>query len=333
VIFAAVLLLMVGLAVRAMVMGGGGLLVTFAAFRDAGAGLLVLSGSVLIVLWGITGRAARALDGSALLLVGGGMLTVAGPWAAWLHANEFEGLLAPGVRLALCLPAIALLARSDTVVPVDSSVHPLRSFTSATSVALGLLGIEAVARTAGPLDRRFSWVVSFIAIGVGWVAVGLRRAFHPEARDRSDCPRAIGCALIAWGVGDFALIWALSGDLRWGVVGAAVQLLGSALSAGAAVSLLLAELGNDSARRLRLAGELADVSNVLADEQSVRQSLLHDARNVVAAIRTANITLERHGDRLDPAVQEQLRDAVGSEFTKLQSLLDPAPPTKSKMTS
>jgi hypothetical protein len=261
------------------------------------------------------------------------MLTVAGPWAAWLHANEFVALLAPGVRLALGLPAMALLTRSIRVVPVDSSVHALGSFTNATAVALGLLGVEAIARAAGPLDGFLLWDIALTVIGVGWVAIGLRRAFEPEARDRTDCPRVIGLALVAWGVGDCGLIFALTGDLRWGVAGAAAQLLGSALSAGAAISLLLGELGDDSARRLRLAGELADVSSVLADEQSVRHSLLHDARNVVAAIRTANITLERHGERLDPAVQEQLRDAVGSEFAKLQSLLEPTPPTKSRMRS
>jgi hypothetical protein len=61
---------------------------------------------------------------------------------------------------------------------------------------------------------------------------------------------------------------------------------------------------------------------VLADEQSGRHRLLHDARNVVAAIRTANVTLERHGERLDPLVQDQLRAAVGSEFVRLQRLFD-----------
>jgi hypothetical protein len=32
--------------------------------------------------------------------------------------------------------------------------------------------------------------------------------------------------------------------------------------------------------------------------------------------------LERHGDRLDESVQDQLRLAVGAEFERLQLLLD-----------
>lgn len=333
-IFLVALLLIAGLAIRAVILGDGeGLLVTFAAVRDAGAGLMVLAGSVLVVLWGVTGRAARALDGSALLLVGGGLLTLAGPWAAWLHRVEFVGLLAPGARLALGLPAIALLARSVRVVSVDSSVHPVHSLTNAVTAALALLGVEAAVRLAGPLDGRVGWAVTFAVIGLGWVGVGLQRVFQRDHSDDADCRRVLGAAFIAWGIGDFVFIFALSGNLRWGVAGAAAQLVGASLAAGAGVSLLLTQLGHNSARGLHLAGELADVSSVLEDEKAVRHSLVHDARNVVAAIRTANITLERHADRLDPATQAQLRDAIGTEFTKLQSLLEPAAPTNSRITS
>lgn len=333
VILAVALLLIVVLVLRAEVIGGEGVLVTFVALRDAGAGLLVLSGSVLMVLWGITGRAGRALDGSALLLVGGGMLTLAGPWAAWLHHDEYIALLAPGARLALCLPAIAVFARSDRLLSVDSSVHPLHTLPNAIAAVLGLLGVEAIVRVLGPLDGLLVWVIAFSVIGVGWVGVGVQRVLQPDAQDGTDCRRMVGFALVAWGLGDFALTFALSGELRWGVAGAAAQLVGASLATWAAVSLLLAQLGLNSARRLRLAGELADVSSVLADEKAVRQTLVHDARNVVAAIRTANVTLERHGERLDPATQAQLRDAIGTEFTKLQSLLEPANPASSRITS
>lgn len=332
-IFGCVLALIIGLGIDSMVGGGDGLVVTFAALRDCAAGVLVLSGSLLVVLWGLTGRAARAYDGSALLLVGGGLLAVGGPWAAWLHDDVAIAMLGPGDRLALGLPALLLLARSVRLVPVDSSVRATHSLTNATATALGLLGIEALLRIAGPIDDTTGWTIVFAALAFGWVGVGLQRVLRPDPRGVRDCERIIGFALVAWGLGDIGLLFALSGNLRWGVVGAAVQLVGSALAAWAAVSLLFAELSHDSTRRLRLAGELADVSTVLADEQTVRQMLLHDARNVVAAIRTANFALERYGEKLDPQVHDQLREAVGSEFTKLQSLLDPTESESSRMRS
>jgi hypothetical protein len=130
---------------------------------------------------------------------------------------------------------------------------------------------------------------------------------------------------MAWGVGDIMLAIALRDGLAWGVSGVALQLIGAAVVSWNAVRWLLRVVGHDGSRNLHLLGELADVTTVLADEQSFRRQLQHDAINVVAAIRVATVTLERHGERLDPAVQEQLRTTVGSAFDRLQLLLDPLP--------
>jgi hypothetical protein len=328
-----VVVLIVALAADAMVIGGDGLLITFAALRDCGAGLLVLSGALLVVLWALTGRAAHAYEGSALVLVGGGLLTLGGPWAAWLHGHEIIALLGPGTRLAVGLPALLLLFRAVSLGPVDSSVRPFPALTNATMVTLALLGIEAVTRIAGPIDNRLGWQIGFGILAVGWSVVGGQRLIWPDPRGTPRCEQVIGAAMVAWGIGDVGLLLAAQWGLRWGVASAAVQLVGAALLAWASVTMLVTALSRDSIRRLTLAGELGDVSSMLADEQSLRQVLLHDASNVVAAIRAANLTLERHSERLDPAVQTQLREAMGTEVSKLQSLLDPATLASSRMRS
>jgi len=316
-------LLLTGIAAHATLQGGRSRIVTFAALRDSSAGLLVLAGTVLIVGWALTGRAARALDGCAFLLVGGGVLALAGPWGALLHGDETTVLTSPGARLAIGLPALVLLVRSRRVGPVDSSIHPLHSLASVAACALVVLGVEAVLRLHGQVDDPVLWMTALAVLAAAWIGVGLQR-FTTSPGDGSIAGgHVLGGALVAWGVGDSMLAVALGNGVGWAVVGAAFQLVGAAVVAWLAVSWLLRVLSHDGNRNLRLLGDLAEVTTVLADEQSFRRRLQHDASNVVAAIRVASVTLERHAERLDPEVQDQLRKTVGDEFARLQLLLNP----------
>jgi hypothetical protein len=321
-VFALALGLLGAVAVRATILGGRGRVVTFAAFRDGGAGLLVLSGTVLLVQWALTGRAARALDGSALLLVGGGLLLLAGPWGAFINNNPTDILVSPASRLALNLPVLALLIRSPSVVQIDSSVRPIRALTGAAGCSLGLLGVEAAIRIWGPISSPAVWIGAMLVLALGWVAAGVRRIKLAGLASSVAGERAFGFSLVAFGIGDVLLAISLHMNLVWGVVGVALQLVGSAAASSVAVSWLITVLSRDGSRRLRLVGELADVNTVLADEKSGQQRMLHDARNVIAAIRAATVTLERHEDRLDPAVRDQLRAAAGVEFERLQLLFN-----------
>jgi hypothetical protein len=324
-VFALVAIVIGVLAIRATVIGGRAEVVTFSALRDSSAGLLVLSGTVSLVNWALTGRAARALDGSGLLLVGAGVLMLAGPWAAFVHQDLTTILISPACRLAIGIPAVALLVRSPSVVPIDSSVRPLRILTIAAACSLGLLAVEALVRLAGPLDRSAVWIPGMVLLSVGWVVAGVRRIILAASPRSVTGELMLGWSFIVIGAGGVLLAVAFDAGLRWGVAGVAVQLVGAAGAAGVSVAWLMSVLSRDGNRKLRLAGELADVTTVLADEQTVRHQLVHDARNLVAAIRTATITLERHGDRLDPDVQGQLQAAVGTEFARLQELLETPP--------
>jgi hypothetical protein len=319
VVIAAIVLCVIAL--RAIGSGRTGLAVTFIAMRDTGAGMLVLAGTILLVLWALTGRATRVFDGSALLLAGGGMLALAGPWSALMHHSRNAVLLSPGARLVVGVPALVLLVAGGWMTPVNSAVKPRRVLAVSAAAALGVLVLEGILRLWGPIDRPALLVAITAFLAVAWVAAGISRLVDTPRRPVPP-RRLLGLSLIAFGVGDVFFVVGLLADFRWAVAGAAVQLVGSAGATRMAVSALTGVLSQYSRQRMRLAGELTDVTTVLADEQSIRRSLLHDARNVVTAIRAANVTLERHSDRLDPALQAQLRQAIGTEFGKLQHLLD-----------
>jgi hypothetical protein len=309
------------IAVIAIGSGRTGLAVTFIALRDTGAGMLVLAGTVLLVLWALTGRATRVLDGSALLLAGGGMLVLAGPWSALMHHSRDAVLLSPGARLVVGVPALVLLVAGGWMTPVNSAVKPRRVLALSATAALGVLLLEGTLRIWGPIDQQAVLVTITSFLAVAWVAAGISRLVNTTRRPVPP-RRLLGLSLIAFGVGDVLFVIGLLSDFRWAVAGAAIQLVGAAGATRMAVSALTGVLAQYSRQRLRLAGELTDVTTVLADEQSIRRGLLHDARNVVAAIRAATVTLERHSDRLDPGLQAQLRQTVGSEFGKLQQLLE-----------
>jgi hypothetical protein len=320
---AAVVTVVCLLVVRGIDHGGSGLIVTFTALRDTGAGLFVLAGTVMLVLWALTGRAARVLDGSALLLTGGGLLILAGPWSALMHHAPNAVLIAPAARLILGLPAFALIVTAGRMSPVHSAIRPRRVLSAAAAGALGVLVIEAVVRQWGPIDRAAALTLIMALLSVGWMAVGLARVIDPSDPPVSGEAR-LGWALVGFGLGDILLAVGIGSSLRWAAVGAVVQLIAAAAAAWVAVSALTTVLGQLGGLRLQLAGELNEVANVLADEQSIRRSLVHDARNVVMAIRTANLTLERHGERLEPQLQEHLQRSIGAEFGRLQDLLGSA---------
>jgi hypothetical protein len=311
------------IAARATVIGGRGQIVAFMALRDSSSGLLVLAGTVLLVTWALTGKAARALDGTALLLVGGGLLVLAGPWGELLHNSQNAVLISPACRLALSLPALVLLIRSAGAVPVDSSVRPMSTLLRAAMGTIVLLGAESVLRIWGPIDNDVLLSGAMFVLAAAWVFAGGRRLLGAGADQSQTGERAIGLALLAYAAGDAVLGVTFLTSPRWGVIGVAFQLLAAILVAWVSVAWMLGVLSRNGSRRLHLVGELTDVTTVLADEKSTRNRLLHDARNVVAAIDTANVTLERHGHRLEPEVKERLRGAVGSEFARLQKLLDP----------
>jgi hypothetical protein len=331
-VFAIALAFLVAVVAHSVVVDSAGRVVTFTDLRDSSAGLLVVAGTILLVVWALTGRAADALDGSAFLLLGAGMLSLAGPWASWLHSNPMIGLLSPGCRLALCLPALVVLISSPLLSPVVSSIRGLHLLSAVAGASLLLFAVLAAIRVPGPMDDRGVWTVIVAVMAVGWLAGAAQRFAVRDATERRDC-WVVGTGLAAWGLGDGALAVSLHADLQWAIAGAALQLVAAGLIASFAMKRLMATLGAEVSRRLWLGTELSTVSVHLADSQSERRQLVHDARNVIAAVHGATLTLQRHGEQLSPEVRHQLRQGMGAELSRLQEMLGGADGTNSTIRS
>jgi signal transduction histidine kinase len=70
-----------------------------------------------------------------------------------------------------------------------------------------------------------------------------------------------------------------------------------------------------------LTRELARARDAAWTRKAWQDELTHDARSTLAGIRAAVHTLDRHGDRLDPATVEELRAATLAELSHLEHML------------
>jgi len=74
-------------------------------------------------------------------------------------------------------------------------------------------------------------------------------------------------------------------------------------------------------RDLRL--DLNGLRQMVKGERAVFEERLHDLRNAVAALCTADTTLRRYGGQFDAAARNELADALSAELTRLRELITP----------
>lgn len=302
---------------RIDITGGAGAVVAYRTLRAVGASFLMLAGAGLLVDWALSGRAARALDGAGLLLIGGGLVTLIAPSGELLHGGTSYQLISADARLALVLPPVVLLARAPGMVPIDSAVRPLRILGLTAATSLTLLGAVALARWLGPSDILAEGQAELGVLTAAWWVAAARRT-------RSERDGGLAVALFLFGLGELGTALTVGHHLRWLLPSACVQLLAAVWMLKLSASWLLEALRRDGNRQWRLTGELQARTQALAGEHALRERLLHDGRNMLAAIRTANVTLDRYADRLDDSAQTKLRDTVGSQVDRLTRLLDPS---------
>jgi hypothetical protein len=298
-------------------------LVVFSALRETSAGLLLLAGAALLVMWTLTGRAAHSLDGSALVLIGGGTLTVAGPLGALAQHSRILATVSPAAVIAFSVPALVLLIRSTGARPVNASIRLRRTLRYAALCSLTALVLDAAGRSWLPFDRPRLWEIALVAVSLGWTIAGGRRLLNADATSRVPGEPALAWALVGLGVGDALLAVACDRGLRWALAAMATQLVCSAVAARIAGSWLLTALSQHTTSRLQLAGEVADLTIVLADEKQVRRRLVRDARHLLGTIRQPHVTAPRAADKADhervsgpkptPRAPEPVIDLVAAE--------------------
>ncbi len=274
------------------------------------------AGGALLISWKVGGRAVPARLGVGLVLLG--VLTLAYSrlaaltTGASLLANPY-GRLIPVLFAAV--PILAALGSAE----VEAGLKPLRTVVVSAPVGLFLLvllGAVTGWSTAGPATV----AATRAGAGLTWLAMAVlavvARRRNPEAG-----PWLAGVLLVV------GLVQVLAAALGIGWVSSVLMsggyLAGASLGLTAGVWELRWTLRSQERYSLDLRSVASRLHQELQTERAGLDEQLHDLRNAVAGVRLADTTLRRHAGRLDEVARAALAEAVSSELSRLQALIEP----------
>ena len=275
------------------------------------------AGVALLGCWKIGGRAAPGWLGVGLIDLG--VLTMLYHNLSGLASSPLW-LVEPFGRLVLCIVVVGCFSGALCSPEVDDRLRPLTVL--AVTCLLGFGGL-AVFNWILPESLSFEQNAALvqgtlIACGLLWLGLGV----FATATRRPGTLGWIGWFILLRLLGSAA--GALLAEDAWGQV-----VMQTAYLASAAVSLVACawELRHTVTGQDRYAFDLRTVLHATrADIERERGELderLHDLRNAVAGMRCADSTLRTYSSRLDDETRAKLSEALSSELSRLQTLIEP----------
>lgn len=280
----------------------------------------VAAGVALLGSWKIGDRAAAGWLGIGLLDLG--ILTMLYHNLSSLGLPPLESA-EPFGRVVLCLVVVACVGAAVRAPDVHAEFKPLKVLAFTCLIGFGALAI--LNRALAPsilsgqnisVDQGTLAACALVWLGlVTWAVIT-----HHERRTPAVSWTGwfVLCRLCGYGAG------ALLARHTWGYV-----LMQTVFLFSAAIALVAAawELRRTAQGQDRYALDLRTVLHeTRADVTRERAELderLHDLRNAVAAMRCADSTLRTHAARLDEETRNRLSEALSSELSRLQTLIEP----------
>ena len=280
----------------------------------------VTAGVALLVCWRILGTASHGWSAVALLDLGLLTMALSGPRAvAFVSFSALE----PLDHLVVALSAAWLIREALRAPHVVAAFSPVRAPALLIGGSLFVFGalnfFEARQLLPGALTASTARTVAAAAATAVWVyvvldAIRTRRA-HRALSQRTAA--FVGLLSVASLTGT-----ALPRDGRWLVVAATVTLLALALALGSAAVQVQELLASQDRHQLRMHLDLSGVRRQRTSERRDVEEHLHELRNAVAAVCTAEGTLRRYAGSLDERAQRALSQALTSELGRLQLLTE-----------
>ncbi len=278
----------------------------------------VAAGGTLIISWKVGGRAAPGWLGIGLVDMG--VLTLAYSRLDALTtgasplANPY-GRLIPALFAAV--PILAALGSAE----VEAHLKPLHAVVVSVPVglfSLVLLGVVTGWNGAGPATV----AVTRAGAGLTWLVLALL-ALVTRRRNPAVGVWLAGVLLVM----GLAQVLAAALGIGWisSVLMSGGYLAGASLGLTAGVWELRWTLRGQERYSLDLRSVASRLHQELQAERAGLDEQLHDLRNAVAGVRLADATLRRHAGRLDEVTRARLADAVSSELSRLQALIEPHP--------
>jgi signal transduction histidine kinase len=289
---------------------------SFVVLRVVAALLLLAAGLMNLIRWRMTGEAALALIGTAVVLYG-----ALGVLPALLRSTLPPGHLSV-LRLAHAVLVMTLLAWAMWTPQVSSRVRPAHlislgcCLSAAVLVMLGRHLVPAAMLTNARFPARVAMALTAVWLTLGATAFVLSR-LRQQAR-----LSWLGLALISLAFSEAVLAAAFSHPGSWLVASGSLRALAGAVCCFAAARELLVVMADQGESLLRLDDRLNSAMARLDAAHARDEERTHDARAALCAVQSAISTLTGFYERLETETRAQLEQAVESELTRLRRLLD-----------
>lgn len=282
--------------------------------------LAVTAGVASLVLWRVLGVAFASWFGVALLDLG--LLTLANGSLPALGIDQMSAA-EPLARLAICALVAGLMIPAFRSPQVDATLTPWTVLGVTSLGGLCILGVLDLLFTHGllasitsPADQAWTGAATtaiWMALGMLALYEGRRRSLHPW----------VVWVLLGLALGEATGIAPAARASRWEVMPAAATLLALAVALTGTMWQLRSTLQSQDRHSRHLRLDLDDLARQMDVERAHLEEQLHDLRNAVAAMRSADSVLRRYARQLDAPTRDALADALSSELVRLQALIEP----------
>ena len=284
----------------------------------------LIAGILGIMRWRMTGLAPALLAGVAVIVLGVGAVGL-GELLARLDVSGVDTAVLGWVRPASVIVSLALLGWAARSPDVNSQLRLpsllALAFAAVTAVTLLLQLLPSVAVVvAGVLPGSSTDVLGPSLVSLAWLAMAIVYLVKGLRACR---------LMFAW-YGLLLLGLATSEVMRavGAMTGGPWTAGGSLLRATALLCGVIAGLqelqwvyAHQSVRLLETTNASRDTEARIQEERARQEERAHEARNALAAIEGATVTLERYHHALDAAARGALARAVTGEISRLQRLV------------
>jgi signal transduction histidine kinase len=288
------------------------------ALQSLSALIAAAAGFGLLIAWKISGKASTGLLGVGLLDFG--VLTLL--YSDFSNLGLRSSTVLPAGRTVVCVVTASVIIAAFRMPEVNSALSPLRILAKTALgglVALGMLEMLLPVHTdieGMVLTNRVVLLFDSVVWAVAAVVAG-----HGGRR------RSVDHRWVGWVMALFAgnaAVGSVTFGYKWGPSASqgAVLLL-TCLGLIGSLWELRWTVQHQDRYALSLDSNLREIRLEMEREQTELSERLHELRNAVTAMRTADTTLRRYAGRLDEATRLHLADALSSELSRLQTLIEP----------
>ena len=291
-------------------------------FQILAAALFLGAGVVRVSRWRIAGDARSLYMGAALGVLGGLALPLTSIAGA-IMGDDKTSLFRAMTALSATLVTLAFVVRALNASPQAGADIPVKrvllgAAAVVTSVFVALLVIYLVDPALLSSTRVPPPMIRGALLSIAWFSVGLEAAMRaPEQPWAGKVAPLMGCMAVA----ELLRVISVVHLGVWTAAGAALMAVVAAVTGHSAL-LDLDEATREERAKLETVSAALNSSQLGTNQQNAwREELVHDARNALAGLKAALITLEEYGAGLDDATKDRLREAALGEVGHLEHLI------------